>query len=348
MNNILTGNKLTIIILSKDKNLVLEKLIKFWSSNGFRLLVLHETRSPLNISSQDSSVLYFPSGDPLLERLRRISAFVETDYVLISPDDEVFSITSITNGIRFLDENPDFSTISGQCIAISKYGNQCSYSYIYSYYLGYETLTEDPLSRMRESSEKTDLAMGVGAPYRIMSRELFLNFMAAIEELSPLNCTYSFEVLAEVYQNIHGKVKIQNNLFWIRNWITPAASDTKRNFYYFQWWESPEYKLDRRILTSLICKQYPRLTLKDINVILNIAYQTRKKRELEEYMRLRIQQKKLSSIKKKITRIILIQKMNFLFKPNTLESLQIQLDKNQIQYNDEELLALTKLVKEIA
>ena len=344
MNNLLNNYKLTIFVLSKDKNLVLEKLLEYWKGSKFRLVVLHETKNPINISNQDPSVLYLPSCDPLLERIQKMSELVETDYVLISPDDEVFSTSSINNGIRFLDENLDFSTVSGQTVAVSKYGNHSSYFSIYRNYLGYEISSENPLSRIIESTSKTGGAMGIGAPYRIMRRALFTSYMKAIDELSPLNCGYLFEVLAEIYQNIHGKVKFQDDIFWIRNWVIPSATDTNRNYYYFQWWESPTYSNERQILGRLICKQFKELSPKDLDTILQIAYTSRKKIEMAEFKRLLFQKKLLISFKKKLCRFRLIQRINFLYKPNSLEDLQMQLDKNQIRYDKKELLDLTKFV----
>ena len=336
--------KLTIFILSKDKNLVLKRLLEYWKDSGFRIVVLHETRTPINIYGQDSSVLYLPTCDPLLDRIQKMSALVETDYVLISPDDEVFSITSIINGIRFLDENPDFSAVSGQTVAVSKYANQNNYFSIYRNYLGFETSSEDSIGRMRESFEKTNGIMGIGAPYRIMRRNLFTNYMEAIRELSPLNCSYLYEVLAEVYQHIHGKVKIFDNVFWIRNWIIPSATDTNRNFYYFQWWESPVYTMERHLLVNLLRRQYHRLSAKDLDEILLMAYSSRKKAEMLEYKRLLSQKKILKRFKRKFNRYTFIQSMNFLHESNSIGDLQKQLNKNQIRFDKKELLNLANFV----
>ena len=348
MNNQSASYKLTIFVLSKDKNLVLRKLLEYWKDSGFRLVVLHETENPMNILGQDSSVLYLPTCDPLLERIQKMSALIETEYVLISTDDEVFSIPSINKGIRFLDDNPDFSAISGQTVAVSKYANQNNYFSIYRNYLAYETSNEDSLGRMRESNEKTNGIMGIGAPYRIMRRSLFTSYMEAIDELSPLSCSYLLEVLAEVYQNIHGKVKILDDIFWVRNWIIPSATDTNRKFYYFQWWESPTYAKERQALARIICKQFSRLSPKDLDEILQIAYCSRKKVEMFEYRRLLSQRKILTRFKSKLSRYMLIQRMNFLYKPSSLDHLQMQLDKNQIRYDKKELLDLTNFVINLA
>jgi len=336
--------KLTVFILSKDKNLVLKRLLEYWKDSGFRIVVLHETRNPINIYDQDSSVVYLPTCDPLLDRIHKMSGLVETDYVLISTDDEVFSITSITDGIRFLDENQEFSTVSGQTVAVSRYANQNNYFIIYRNNLGFETSSEDSVNRMKESTEKSDGTMRIGAPYRIMKRELFNNYMEAIIELSPLKCNYLYEVLAEIYQHIHGKVKIQDNVFWIRNWIIPAATDTNRSFYYFQWWESPLHSNERHLLVKLLLKQYDGLSLGDVNEILQMAYIFRKKAEVLEYRRLLSQKKILKSFKHKMSRYTFIQKLNFLHESNSIDDLQKQLDEIQIRYDKKELLALTNFV----
>jgi glycosyltransferase domain-containing protein len=344
MHNSLHSYKLTIFILSKDKNLVLKKLLEHWKGSGFKIVVLHETKTPINMYSQDSSVLYLPSCDPVHERIRKMSALVETDYVLMSPDDEVFSISAINNSLRFLDQNPDFDTIGGQTVAVSKYANHYNYLSIYRSSLGYETTSEDSLSRMKESIEKNQGSMAIGAPYRIMRRALFTSYMEAINELSPLNCDYLVEVLAEVYQNIHGKVKIQDDIFWIRNWIIPSASDTNRNFYYFQWWESPIHSNERHVLARLICKQFNRLSPKDLDKILQMAYSSRKETEMLEYKRLSSQKKILIRFMSKLSCYALIQRINFLYKSSSIESLQMQLEKNQIRYDKKELVDLTNFV----
>lgn len=344
MNESSDTYKLTIFILSKEKNLVLKKLLGYWKGCGFRIVVLHETSTPMNMHGQDSSVLYLPTSESLLERIRKMSALVETDYVLISPDDEVFSIKSIIDGISFLDDNSDFSAISGQTVAVSKYATQNNYFSIYRNYLGFETSREDSLGRMRESFEKTNGIMGIGAPYRIMRRDLFTNYMEAIRELSPLNCMYLYEVLAEVYQHIHGKVKILDNVFWIRNWIIPAATDVNRNFYYFQWWESPLYTNERKLLVNLLLRQYRGLSAKDVDEILHKAYNSRKKAEILEYKRLMSQKKILKRLKRMFSRYTFIQRINFLHKSNSIGDLEMQLDKNKIQFNKKELLNLTNFV----
>lgn len=344
MHNSSHSYKLTIFILSKDKNLVLKKLLEHWKGSGFKIVVLHETKTPINMSSQDSSVLYLPSCDPVFERIRKMSEFVETDYVLMSPDDEVFSISTINNSLRFLDQNPDFDTIGGQTVAVSKNANHYNYLSIYRSCLEYETTSEDSLSRMKESIEKNQGRMAIGAPYRIMRRALFTSYMEAVNELSPPNCNYLVEVLAEVYQNIHGKVKIQDDIFWIRNWIIPSASDMNRNFYYFQWWESPTHSNERQALARIVCRQFSRLSPKDLDEILQIAYSSRKKVEMFEYRRLLSQRKIMKKFKSQLSRYPIIQRINFLYKPSSIENLQIQLEKNQIRYDKKELVDLTNFV----
>jgi hypothetical protein len=344
MPNPSVNYKLTVFILSKGKNSILEKILEYWEGSGFRIIVLHETQTPINISGRDSSVLYLPTSDSINIRINKMSELIDTDYVLISPDDEVFSFSAIDSAIKFLDQNQDFSTVSGQTVAVSKYANQYNYFFIYRNLVGFETTSENSLGRVRESSEKTNNIMGIGAPYRIMRRSLFTNFIEALRELSPLSCSYLFEVLAEVYQNIHGKVKILDNVFWIRNWITPAGTDTKRHFYYFQWWESSLYSNEHRLLAMKLSKHFIGLTSADIDQILLITYNSRRNAEISEYRRLFSKKSVFSKIKCKFSRYTFIQRINFLYKPSFIDNLQIQLDKNLIWYDRKELLNLTNFV----
>lgn len=326
--------------MSKDKHTELKKTINYWRDKGFNLVILHETEIPIYISKADDSVLYIQSLDSFYERLQKIPELLKTDYALISPDDEVFSESSINAGVKFLEENLDFSTISGQTISISKYGNHFDYNLVYRNYVGYETLKFDALGRTEESIDKNSEAMGIGAPYRIMRRDLLVNVLNALNALTPTNCVYLFEVLSEIYQNLHGKVKFQNNVFWVRNWIIPANKDLRRDFYYFQWWESSMYYQNRRDLKILISTQYKMLTSEKIDEILHISYEARKKRETMEQYKLQSQKKLLKRIKNYFFSYKLTQRLNLTFKPNVFENLLLELKDSGIEFESKEIFEL--------
>jgi len=340
----LLKDKLTIIILSKDKHSALKKTINHWTNKGYHLLILHEAKKPIDLSKTDNSVVYVQSLDTFYERLQKIPEFLKTDYALISPDDEVFSDSSIKAGIKYLEENSDFSTVSGQTISISKYGNHVNYNLAYKNYVGYQTFKNDALGRAKESILNNSGAMGIGAPYRIMRRDLLIKFLNALSFLNPINCPYIYEVIAEIYQNLHGKVKFQNNVFWIRNWIIPSGKDFNRNYYYFQWWESPKYYKDRELLKNIISSQFKMLPLKNLDEILQISYEARKKSETAEQYRLASQRKLIKRIKSHYFLYKIIQRINFTFKPNTLENLFFELKVNKIEFESEEINELINCV----
>lgn len=335
---------MTIIILSKDKHSALKKTINHWTNKGYNLVILHEAKKPIDLSKTDNSVVYVQSLDTFFERLQKIPEFLKTDYALISPDDEVFSDSSIKAGIKYLEENSDFSTVSGQTISISKYGNHVSCHLAYKNYVGYQTFNNDALGRTKESFVNNSGAMGIGAPYRIMRRDLLIKFLNALSSLNPIKCAYMYEVLVEIYQNLHGKVKFQNNVFWIRNWIIPAGNDFNRNYYYFQWWESPKYYRERELLKKIISTQFKMLPLKHLDEILQISYEARKKSETAEQYRLASQRKLIKRIKSHYFLYKIIQRINFTFKPNTLENLFFELKVNKIEFESEEINELINCV----
>jgi glycosyltransferase domain-containing protein len=339
------SDKLTICILSKNKNLELYKLLDYWGTANFNVIVLHETNNPLIFKEKNYKLKYLPSQNSFFDRLLMLSKLIKTEYVLVSPDDEIFSISSIYECLEFLDKNPEFSAAAGQTVATWKYGNQECYNFAYSDNLKYETTKNSALGRVYESISSNRGVMRIGAPYRIMRQQVFTNFTEALNGLQPISCGYLYEVLAEIYQNIHGKVIILDNVYWYRNWITPSG-DISRDFYYFNWWESLEHSDERENLRNVILKQY-NLKLDMINAILEASYGARKKREASEIIRLN-SRKVSSRFKAKTSIYKKFQRFNFFFHSPSLSNLQINLDNNGVRYKKEELKELTKFIFNIS
>ena len=322
-------------------------MLDYWGSTNFNLIALHETNDPLSFKEKNHKLKYLPSQDNFFERLIKLSQLINSEYVLLSPDDEIFSISSIYECLEFLDNNREFSAAAGQCVATWRYGNHECYNFAYSENIRYKTTKDSALDRVHESIDSNLGVIRIGAPYRIMRRQVFTNFLAALSRLQPVSCSYLYEVLAEIYQNIHGKVSILDNIFWYRNWITlPGVVNTPRDFYYFNWWESPQYGVERQKLKNTILEQYS-LKLNDISSILEFVYIARKKRETSEIMRLASRNKAAGILKDKFPSYQKFQKYNFLFRAHSLANLQTNLDNNQVKYKKQELKDLTKFISDI-
>jgi hypothetical protein len=339
-----SNRDLTICVLAKEKNQILEQLINHWLDKSAKLIVLHETINPLTIKSKDSSVTYLPTREPFFQRLTLLASIVDTKYVLISPDDELFTTSFINMGVEFLDINEDYSAIGGQASALWKHSGRNNFGLIYKNNLNYQTHRDLPLERAFESIDKSSGAQHIGAPYRIMRKQVFKNWVDALNNLQPIKCAYLYEVLAEVYQTIHGKVRVDNSLFWIRNWISTSPNEFNKNYYYHQWWEDHSEIQKKKILVETIQSQYRDLEIGQINQLLEVFYLSRKITELFEINRLQ----KLKSSPKRIIRnlriVSLLGHLRFYQTHRSIKDLELELLDQKVQFSPAEMSEVFNLI----
>lgn len=335
---------ITICVLAKEKNQILEQLINYWLDKSAKIIVLHETNNPLTIKLKNNSVTYIPTKETFFRRLTLLASIVDTKYILISPDDELFTTSFINKGVEFLDINDDYSAIGGQTAALWKHNGRDNFGLIYKNNLNYQTNKDLPLERAFDSIDKSSGAQHIGAPYRIMRKQVFKNWVDSLDKLQPLKCAYVYEVLAEVYQTIHGKVKVDNSLFWIRNWITVSPNNFNRKYYYHQWWEDYSEIQKKKILVDTIHSQYRNLDIGQIEQLLKVFYLSRKITELFEINRL---QKLKSSPKRLIRNLGIVQllgHLRFYQTHRSIEDLELELVDLKVLFNPAEMSEIFKRV----
>jgi len=335
---------ITICVLAKEKNQILEQLINYWLDKSAKIIVLHETNNPLTIKSKNSSVTYIPTKETFFRRLTLLASMVDTKYILMSTDDELFTTSFINKGVKFLETNEDYSAIGGQTAALWKHSGRNNFGLIYKNNLNYQTNKDLPLERAFESIDKSSGTQHIGAPYRIMRKQVFKNWVDALNKLQPFECAYLYEVLAEIYQTIHGKVKIDNSLFWIRNWMVISPNEFDRNNYYHQWWEASSEIQKRKILVDTIQEQYRNLDTDQILQLLQVFYLSRKITELFEINRLQ----KLKSSPKRLIRnlgtVQLLGHLRFYQTHRSIEDLELELINQKVRFDPAEMSEVIKVV----
>ena len=104
--NSLSGNlleKLTVVIISKDRINELENAINYWFKTPCKLVVIHDSKKPLNSSYTNKNFVYIRSEEPYLSRLAIAENFITTPYSVICNDDEIFLVSPLLKFITFLD-----------------------------------------------------------------------------------------------------------------------------------------------------------------------------------------------------------------------------------------------------
>ena len=106
-------DKLTVCIFSFNRPKELTRVINYWCQNGVKTVVMDASASKLAIDSRANLKYFHVPNLPLQQRLIKFSENIETEYMLLSPDDDFFFPNGITDTIKFLDGNLDFSSAQG-------------------------------------------------------------------------------------------------------------------------------------------------------------------------------------------------------------------------------------------
>jgi glycosyltransferase domain-containing protein len=104
---------LTICIFTANRNLDLERLVKFLSVTKVKLLILDASyEAKFQFQALNLHYFHVPSM-PLQERIKKFAEMAKTKYVLLSPDDDFYALNGLTETIKFLEMNHDYSSAQG-------------------------------------------------------------------------------------------------------------------------------------------------------------------------------------------------------------------------------------------
>ena len=106
-------NNLTLCVFTRGRSEHVERLLNYYDKHQISIIILDASKNPLNLIN-NRQVLYFHVPDmSLAARLVMFSKLVKTKYIVLSPDDDFYSIPGLMNTLNFLDTNNDYSSAQG-------------------------------------------------------------------------------------------------------------------------------------------------------------------------------------------------------------------------------------------
>jgi glycosyltransferase domain-containing protein len=111
----MSGNlgKLTVCIFTFNRPKELLRLIKFWSNYDVKILVMDASPKDLKLNKTSHLTYFHVPQLTLQQRLIKFSENIETEYMLLSPDDDFFFPKGLNETLMFLESNKDFSSAQG-------------------------------------------------------------------------------------------------------------------------------------------------------------------------------------------------------------------------------------------
>lgn len=108
-----TLNDLTVCIFTFNRNLDLERLVKFLSVTKVKILVFDASCETKSQFKTDNLKYFHVPSMTLQERLRKFAEMTTTKYILLSPDDDYLALNGVSKVLKFLEANPDYASAQG-------------------------------------------------------------------------------------------------------------------------------------------------------------------------------------------------------------------------------------------
>jgi glycosyltransferase domain-containing protein len=286
--------KITIIIFSYDRQEDLKKKILIYKKK-YRLVILD--RSINSISnfcksnlSNDSHYFHYPKKS-YFQRLILSKKFLNTKYVMLQTDDDFFFEENISKNINFLETHKNYSCVGGRAYVFNMFNNQI--------YLRNINENMWSLNSVNYKSRVESVLKGSfdNIYYSVMRSSVFMKHVELLRRnlLIYKNEMYGYHHLQLlILLALCGKIKILNEIFYIRNSNSPRRA----------WPNSHTYMIIN--IYDKFKKGYLDKFIKNILLFLgkdNYNNQLLLKKNLERYFLSR------SKIKKKL----LFFKKNFIF-----------------------------------
>ena len=282
-------DQVTVVILSRGRELQLRRSVEYWNNTHLRVLILHNTDSPLPSCLFKHNVTYVVSVTDFASRSKIAAGMIQTKYAVLCSDDELLLPTGLSRMGQFLEDHQEVLSIGGRTLALGKSGSETTATYIYQNMSNYSNFEKSMLQRlMHHTTEQKDYKSG--SMYRLMHSDLMTEMLKTFSELSNVSTPYIYEVTGEIIVNGKGQGVYLKELYWIRNWINDQIEHTNwdRKLYFHQWWESVQFRNEHKIwINALQSTLGATLTSEELSEVLDDIFKKRKLLEDHEIARSR-------------------------------------------------------------
>ena len=223
-------DKITIIILSRGRNLYLERTINYYISEGFKVLVLHQTDAHFKLKIKNPKLRYYKSSDHYYKRFIKSANSLNTKYSILVNDDEFVLKSFIKKSILFLDRNKSYATVCGKVLTFFMKEKKFFYEF------GYKNFERDVL---KSADIKNRIKFHINNPSNhgynsVMRSNDFKRIALFLIKFPHPGNIFFVEFCINLLIASFGKSKFLNSLSWLRSfeneWIDEKKWNRKTKF----------------------------------------------------------------------------------------------------------------------
>lgn len=234
--NILNLNKLTVVILTYNRHESLIRTLEYWSNTNVNLLIIDGSKFKLEHKSINSkNINYIHEPKSFYERFLLCINFVQTEYVIMSSDDEFYLQSALSACIDVLEKDKSYSSCGGCAIGFFKQKGKFLAKKVYLKLFSFSLSQLSSIDRLQIHFSNYVMAHYWSVMrtnnWKIICKNVFekeYGFYAA------------HELQVEFLSVISGKSTIIPELMWMRNYDNSQIQGTnpacEPNYTINDWW----------------------------------------------------------------------------------------------------------------
>jgi glycosyltransferase domain-containing protein len=268
-------NRLTIVIFTYNRHELLKRTINYWLNYDVKLLILDGSNNKIDVSFLHSKkIKYIHNTDGLEKRLLKSIDYIDTEFLILSGDDEFYLPSAICSCIKFLDKKPSFSSCGGRAVGFFTKSNFIFGTEEYSKFKGF--CLDD-----RDSRGRTFKHFFNYTPAHIYSVMRLKNWKIICKYIFEKKISFSgsFELSVEFLTVVAGKSIIIQELMWMRNKEVGTIIGPSVFVGLDKWWLYKKYQYEKLNFFKQMVKACDELlankkiTAKEIKDIINNAFE---------------------------------------------------------------------------
>jgi hypothetical protein len=289
-----------VVILSRGRNDVLLRSLKYWAELEINVLVLHNTNISIPVKILGEKINYKISQESFSIRCGEAAKLLNHEYCIIASDDDFYLPTMLLKMARELYNNKLLSSIGAQTVSALKYGSKYYIKPTYGAMKHYSNLDRGVDDRIKNHFFSEESNTFNGAFYRMMRKNDAQFFLANLAKCSLISTPYIFEITAEIFFTLLGPSKYLSEVYWLRNLIDDPVQelDWNRKLYFINWYKNENYKYEVETWVKIIEELLINTDCKiNLHNLLEKIMQIRFDKETREIFNSKSNFKKIKSLK---------------------------------------------------
>ena len=243
--------KLTIVVPTYCRQKFILRQLNYWEKLPVKLLILDGSPKALeieNLQNSKKNFLYIHNPTSIENRLIDSLDYITTEFVVLLSDDEFFLPSALENCVLFLEKNTDYSSCKGQAIGFDMKSHKLLGMIAYPGLLNYTIGSENPAQRACEHMLNYEMA----SLWSVQRLFVYSACVKAVSHFFPYSSAGIVEIQFSLVTAFLGKIKVINELMWLRSFENSNIWWKEGNLHVKKWWFEKSYSHEHQNFLSSI------------------------------------------------------------------------------------------------